>query len=508
MEGKMTISRNGPNGGSGKRVPERQETRNRLAEIIRRVRENTDLAASQLNPPDITGYLAKYISESQSVDVPDEPRELAKRHILDTFISMVISAPLKPACMAREFALFNGGQADTAHLLTTEHTTTLLDAIFANAITAHAAEINDFCPSAFVQPGPPVVSTVFGIGETMGASGEEMLRAVLTGYEIACRMPKALGIANLQTAGLSSHGVGPTFGSAAAGASLLNIPEDLIGYVLAYCVQQASGSFNWLRDAEHIEKAFLFAGMPARNGASAALMVHKGFTGVKDPFRGTPSWLLSSIFVGLESDMDLNKLINNLGTDFQISLVGYKRYPVGGPVQPSIEGLLQLIKKIDRRSIVTVDIKMPGNANAFRDAHMPALSLPYLAAVILEDGDLTFEMAQSEDRMATESIREKMSCVTVIHDPTQDRVPRVESAIVEVALKSGKRERIFIEHVLGFPDRPMSGQDVEDKARSLATPVLGEKQTEKLIKACWNLEKLPDIRAIRPLLISPNRKKS
>jgi len=500
----MAVSGNDTNNSKKEGDSERPVTRNRLAEIIRRVREYPDLAASQLDPPDITGYLAKYISESQTIDLPDEPRELAKRHILDTFVSMVVSSRLKPARIARDFALFNGGQADTVHLLTTNHTTTLLDAIFANAITAHAAEINDFCPSAFVQPGPPIVSTVFGIGETTGASGEEMLRAVITGYEIACRLPKALGIRNLQTAGLSSHGVGPIFGSAAAGASLLKIPENLIGYVLAYCVQQASGSYNWLRDREHMEKAFLFAGMPARNGASAALMVHHGFTGVKDPFQGTPNWLLSSLFVGLDSDMDLNKLIRNLGTDFQMPLVAYKRYPVGGPTQPSIEGLLQLIKKIDRRSIIKINIKMPGNVAAFSGANMPALNLPYLAAVILEDGDLSFEMAQSEDRMSSESIRQKMNCVTMTYDPSQEREPRAESAIVEVELKNGERESIFIEHVLGFPDRPMSRQDVEDKARSLATPVLGEKQTEKLIKTCWNLENLPDIRAIIPLLIPPS----
>ena len=126
---------------------------------------------------------------------------------------------VEPARLAREFALFNGGQANTAHLLSTDETTTLLDAIFGNAVAAHAAEINDFCPSAFVQPGPPVVSTVMGIGETLGASGEQALRAIIAGYELSCRFPKALGIANLQNAAMSTHGVGPTFGAAAAAAS-------------------------------------------------------------------------------------------------------------------------------------------------------------------------------------------------------------------------------------------------------------------------------------------------
>lgn len=481
--------------------------KNRLREIIREVRKRPDLAATQLHKQDITGPLSKYIAESQFVAIPEDMRELARRHILDTLVAMVVSSHLKPALYARDFALFNGGRADTAHLLTTPYTTTLLDAIFANAITAHAAEINDFCPSAFVQPGPPVVSTALAIGETMGASGEEILRAVVTGYEISCRFPKALGITNLETAGLSSHGVGPTFGSGAAASSLLKIPENSVGDVLSYCVQQASGSYNWLRDKEHVEKAFLFAGMPARNGASAALMVYKGFTGVKDPFRGTPNWLQSSIFVGLDSDLDLRQLTGNLGVDFQLPLVGYKRYPVGGPTQPGVEGLLQLIRKVDPKSIVGINIKMPGNVAAFSGADMPALNLPYLAAVILEDGDLSFEMAQSEERMASGSIQEKMRFVTVAHDPSQEREPRVESALVEAVLKNGDRQHVFIEHVLGFPERPMNREDVIDKAKSLATPILGNEQTGKLIETILNLDNLGDIRGIIPLVIPPANKK-
>jgi len=270
---------------------------------------------------------------------------------------------------------------------------------------------------------------------------------------------------------------------------------------LAYCIQQASGSFNWIRDQEHIEKAFLFAGMPARNGASAALMVQNGFTGVKDPFKGTPNWLLSSIFIGIDSDLDLNVLIHNLGVDYEMPLVAYKRYPVGGPIQPSIEGLIELTKKIDRSSIVKIEIKMPGNIRIFSEAAMPALNLPYLAAVILEDGDLSFNMAQSHERMMTETIREKMDYVSLIHDPSQEKEPRVESAIVKVILKNGKHHEIFVEHVLGFPERPMNREDVENKARSLITPILGHSKTNKLIDTIWNLESLSNVHILIPLLI-------
>ncbi|MFX0028533.1 MAG: hypothetical protein ACFE8B_04955, partial [Candidatus Hermodarchaeota archaeon] len=125
-------------------------------------------------------------------------------------------------------------------------------------------------------------------------------------------------------------------------------------------------------------------------------------------------------------------------------------------------------------------------------------------AVILEDGDLSFNMAQSHERMSTETIREKMENVTLIHDPNQEKEPRVESALVKVILENGEHHEIFIEHVLGFPERPMNHQDVENKAKSLITPILGHSKTNKLIETIWNLEKLSNINAIIPLLIPPN----
>ncbi|MBN1662459.1 MAG: MmgE/PrpD family protein [Deltaproteobacteria bacterium] len=482
-------------------MAEGKDKNNRMRDILMSVKAIPELAQMQLNSPFPTGLVAQYIAESQKAALPEEVLDLAKRHFLDTFASLIVSSRLKPAKLAQDFALFHGGNAGPAHLLTTNRTTRLLDAVFANAITAHAAEINDFCPSAFVQPGPPVISTVFAIGELIKASGEEILRAMIAGYEMACRFPKALGIENLRTAGLSSHGVGPTFGAACAAASLLKLSEEQIRYVLAYCVQQASGSFNWIRDEEHVEKAFLFAGMPARNGATAALLVHHGFTGVSEPFAGSPNWLLNSTFIGPDSDIDKERLVRNLGVEFELPLVGYKRYPVGGPIQPSVEGLLKLIQIVDRRDIVKVDIRMPGQPDIFYNSIMPALNLPYLAAVILEDGDLTFDTAQSHERMVTPSIQKKMKSVSLSYDPKQEREPRAESAIVEITLKNGSRENIFVEHVLGFPERPMSREDVETKALGLIVPVIGIGKANKLVDMSRHLDEVKDIQTIIPLLM-------
>jgi 2-methylcitrate dehydratase PrpD len=427
--------------------------------------------------------------------------ELGKRHILDTLASIVACSRLEPARAARRFATFNSGPSGTVHILGSDRTATLLDAIFANAMTAHAAEINDFHPWAYIQPGPPIVSTVFSIGETINATGEQALRAVITGYEIASRFPMAAGIDNLQEADLSPHGFGPTFGAAAAAASLLRIPQDRVGHVFAYCVQQASGSYQWLRDVEHMEKAFLFSGMPARDGAYAALLVDQGLSGVSDPFDGILSWFFNPAFIGSDSDMDLRLLTQDLGVEFALPQMAYKRYPVGGPTQAGVQGLLELIEEVDRNQITAVRIEMPGTVAVFEMAGMPALNLPYLAALILVDGELDFVQVQSLQRMTTDAaIQEKMKLVEMVHDPEQESEPRSESARVTVTLQNGETRSVFVDHVLGFPDHPMDGDEVQAKALELMTPVLGEDKSSQLAARVRDLEKLNDVNELIPLL--------
>ncbi len=452
--------------------------------------------AQQPSAPDIkvTEALARFIADSRVAVIPEDTRELARRHILDTLAAIVACRDLEPARLARAYSLAQTGGArkNAATVLGTREKAALLDAVFASAMTGHAAEINDFIPSAFVQPGPSIVATAIALAELRAKSGEDILRAVVTGYELAGRIPKALGIDNLRKSGVANHGVGPVFGAGAAAAAMIGLPENRVGDLLTYCAQQASGSWQWLLDVEHIEKAFVFAGMGARNGLQAALMVEAGFRGVRDSLDHPDGWMRSEIFRG--GDSSRAYLIDQLGTRTELAETGFKRYPVGGPTQPAVDGLLKLLPDIDRKSVASVTIAMPGRWQAFRDAAMPALNLRYLTAIILLDGRLDFVSAQSLDRMATDTrARALMDSVAIVHDPAQESPPgeaRKESARVTVIEQGGRRHEIFTPYVVGYPSHPMSKAEVETKALDLMTPRLGASRAKDVVKAVWEIDTL------------------
>lgn len=454
--------------------------------------------------PYVEPQLAAFVAGALGREVPEPHRDLARLHILDTLASIVACRDLEPAALARAYALSLSGGASpgAATILGTADRAGLVDAAFASAMTGHAAEINDFIPSAFVQPGPAVVSVALALAENRGASGAELLRAVAVGYELAGRMPKALGVANLRRAGLANHGVGPIFGAAATAAALLRLPEDRISDVWTYCAQQAAGSWQWLLDVEHIEKAFVFAGLGAEAGLRSALMVEAGFRGVRGALDHPAGWMRSAPFSA--GDGDRGYLVSQLGERSELPLTAFKRYPVGGPAQPAVEALLGMLPVIGAAPAQSVLIEMPGRWEAFRDAAMPALNLRYLTAIILLDGGLDFVSAQSLERMAQdEAVQALMARVEIRHDPGQEispPAPRPESARVTVTLQGGHRETAFVPHVLGYPTHPMSRADVEAKAMALMTPALGRERASAVVAAVAELEALPAASALIELI--------
>lgn len=120
-------------------------------------------AASAPGTPAVTAPLSRYIAESADAELPEDVRELGRRHVLDTIASIVACRDLQPAVLGRRYAaaMSAGGPVT---ILGTRERASLVDAVFASAITGHSAEINDYSPSAYTQPGPPVLSTALCLG--------------------------------------------------------------------------------------------------------------------------------------------------------------------------------------------------------------------------------------------------------------------------------------------------------------------------------------------------------
>ena len=442
----------------------------------------------------LTGTISEYIAGIRTADVDPEFLELGKRHILDTLASAVSCKDLPPAMFGRKYALMKSADAsNAATMLATKERVGLVDAVYGSSMIVHGSEINDFIPSAFVQPGPAVVSAALALAENRGGTGSDVLRAVVAGYELCGRIPKALGVRTLYSNGIANHGVGPCFGAAATSASMLGLTPEQIRIVMSYACQQASGSWQWLLDVDHIEKTFVFAGVGARNGVEAALMVEMGYTGVPDCFDNAEGYMNHRMF-RQGADHNPAYLTQNLDTQSEFHHTAYKRYPVGGPTQPAVQAVFELLPKTSEATVESIVMEMPGRWDAFRNAEMPALNLRYLAAIMLIDGRLDLVAAQDKERFDNDRrVHELTKKMDVVHAPDLEvGEGEVRTEPARVTLKDSKtgETKLFVPFVRGFPSHPMTRQDVMDKAMELMGPVLGTARAQNVIDATMSMEDL------------------
>jgi 2-methylcitrate dehydratase PrpD len=298
--------------------------------------------------------------------------------------------------------------------------------------------------------------------------------------------------------GHSTHSFGPMFGAAAGSALLLELKESQVRHVLSYTAQQASGISCWMRDEEHIEKAFDFGGMPARNGVAAATMVAHGFSGVEDALSGERSF-----FVAYGREPKPERLVEGLGEDYEILRTNIKRWSVGSPIQAPLDSLAELVKnglKADEVERLVVKVAHQG-ANTTDNRNMPDICMQHLCAVMLLDGTVSFKSSHDEKRMRHPKVLELRKRVVLQGDDALTKVMPSRQGIVEITLRDGRNLRHHTSAVRGTAENPMSRAEVDVKSYDLIAPVSGKAPARKLCDAIWNLEKLHDVRKLRPLLM-------
>lgn len=444
----------------------------------------------------IIGEVSSYVSKSGEAELPAEVIEKAKHHILDTVAAIISGSRLKPGQLAIRYAQNQWG-VEEAQVAGSPTVTSAIHAAFANGMMAHADETDDAHSGSRTHPGCAIVPAALSMAEREGADGTSFLKAVVAGYDIGCRMTQALGVDNVRKKSHCTISIGGNFGAAAAAAAVARLKEGPVRYVLSYTAHQALGMGYWMRDEEHIEKAFVFGGMPARNGVTSTILIQTGFTGIEDPFSGEYNF-----FESFAPQIRPQLLAEGLGKHFEIMLATVKKFSVGLPIQAPLDGLLLLMQKHGMTSkdveSITAHVHVP-SASVVNNRNMPDINLQHLLAVVLIDGRLTFEAAHSFDRMKDPAVLEVKKRVTLKED--HELFPY--HSILEVITKDGAKLTEHVTKVLGRPENPMTKEIMEKRCKELMVPILGEDRSQKLIDKIWTLEQVKNMRELRPLLSVP-----
>src|SRR6266403_306878 len=467
-----------------------------LPVVERGKRFGTILAAESGSP--VMAKLSAYMSEAGNRALPDAVIEKAKHHILDTFAAMVSGSELPPGRAAIQFARSYGGEK-IATVVASNILCGPIEAALANGLLAHSDETDDSHAPSGSHPGSSAVPAALAVGEQFGIDGSRFVRAVTLGYDIGPRVTMTLGGQEYRVeTHRATHSIAGNFGAAAAAGCAANLNAQQMRWLLDYASQEASGIAAWQRDTEHIEKGFVFAGGPARNGVTAALLVQSGWTGVDDVFSGADNFFLAN-----QHPADPVEMIEKLGERYEIARTNIKKWTVGSPIQAPLDALAGFFQK---RSFTADDVKKvvvriaSDEANTVSNRDMPDICAEHLVAVMLLDRTATFRSAHDKARMKDPAVLKQRAKVVVVADPRIDaRRPRRE-AIVEVTFADGTQMNEWVRDVRGTAENPMPREEVVAKARDLIAPVLGSASCAALIDKVLVLENVKDICELRPVL--------
>ena len=441
--------------------------------------------------------LASYIASAPKKRLPPTVAEKTKHHILDTIAAMISGARLPPGKQAISYARTRGGTKE-ACVVATGIVTSAENAALANGMLAHADETDDSHAPSLTHPGCGIVPAALAMAEREEETGEALIRSVALGYDIGCRLTQSLNAYEFREDGHSTHSFGPMFGAAAACAALTGLNERQVRHCLSFTAQQASGISCWMRDEEHIEKAFDFGGMPARNGVAAAAMVAHGFTGVEDALSGERSF-----FVAYGRKPEPEKLVAGLGEVFEVMTTNIKRWSVGSPIQAPLDALLLLLEEHRFRpdDVVRLSVRVSHQgANTTNNRTMPDICMQHLCAVMVLDGTVSFEASHDEKRMHDRKVLALRQKVQLSGDDEITRAMPSRQGVVEIVLRNGTTLRKHVKAVRGTAENPMTRAEVDAKAYDLIVPVFGKQRARRLCDAIWSLDELSSVRKLRPLL--------
>ena len=442
--------------------------------------------------------LSTYMSEASGRELPDEVTEKTKQHILDTLAAMISGSELTPGRAALQFAAAYGGK-EVATVVASKIVCGPIEAALTNGVLAHADETDDSHAPSQSHPGCAVVPAALAAGERFGISGTHFLHAVALGYDVGPRVTMTLGGQQFEAEShWSTHSISPLFGAAAAAGCAASLNVAQMRFLLSYTAHQSSGLGAWNRDTEHMQKAFHFGGMTARSGVTSALIVQAGWTGVEDIFSGKDNF-----FQAYNPHADPAGLTEKLGERYEISRTNIKKWPVGSPIQAALDAfeILRKQRPFDSNEVQQVSVQLATDEAAIvNNREIPDICLQHMVAVMLMDKTVSFNTAHDKARMKDPATLREREKVKLIPDEQLERLMPLRVAIVEVQLTDGTHLTQRVDNVRGTPKNPMTRDEIVAKARDLMAPILGTAQCANLIERVLNLDRVKDVRELRPLL--------
>ncbi len=430
--------------------------------------------------------------------VPARVISAAKLHFLDALGCGLASHALGIATAGRDAAREGGGRAESWVIGLEERLPAGL-AAFANGMLCHGLDFDDTHSDAVCHVSAVMAPAALAAAQANGASGAELLLALIVGNEITIRIGMAAPAA-FHRRGFHPTSVCGVFGAAAAAARLRGLGRAVTGHALGIAGSLASGILEYLADGSETKP--LHAGAAAQAGILAASVAAHGGTGPATVLEGR--FGIFAAFADLPS-IDLDSSLADLGSRWETPRIAFKPYPACHYVHAPIDAAARAVagRRINPDDIAEIVIRVPPPAVSLvlepaaakarpRTPYDAKFSLPYGVASMLVRGRVDLASYRPE-AIADERVLSLTRKVRyeVESFPT---FPQAFPGAARVVLKNGDAVENELHHQRGSPENPLTDAEVCDKFRHNASLTLADDDARRLENAVLALDERDDVR--------------
>jgi 2-methylcitrate dehydratase PrpD len=441
----------------------------------------------------VTRAIAHYASSTTASAVPAQVRDRAKRVIFDELCCATFGRTQPAGELAAKYAATQAGHPE-AHVLGSRTYTSASLAALVNGTSGHADEI-DGAHVVGGHPGATLVHAAFALAERQHADGEDLLNAVILGYDVGVRMIAACGGTFVVK---NSHHLHADFlhaiGAAVAGCRLLGLSADAYPHAMALATFQSNGLCVLFQERQHISKAFC-NGQYAFAGVSAALMAEAGLEGADDFFGGEHGLLDAW---GAPDGARL--AAEGLGRDYAIMQSNFKFVRAGYPIHAAVEAGLSVLDAsgLSPEAINAVEVGMPEHALRVVDNRkMHNICVQDMLAVALVHGGLDLSASYFPDALSDERFTRLRGRITVRVDPElQAENPNGRGARVSITTADDRTYSQRVDHPRGHSAR--DGASWAELAKKWRQALPGY-DIDAIATSVQGLEHLDDVRTMSKL---------
>jgi 2-methylcitrate dehydratase PrpD len=419
--------------------------------------------------------------------------ELARIVTLDQIGLQVGCSRLASSVAARDYVRRTSRAGDSTVLVHGDRLTAE-GAAFANAAFGHGQDFDDTCRPAQTHAGAVVVPTAIAIGEEVGATGEQVLRATCAGLEIMLRTAHAVSPECLRRGQHPMLVAGP-FGAAVAAGLLTGLDDDRMIHALGIAGSFPGGLVEYSESGGSVKR--LHGAIPTTGGIRAAALAELGVTGPTSVFEGR-----KGVVRAFTSEPAIGRLVDGLGERWLLDDLAFKFYNCCYFIHPAIDAVLELMRHhgltADEVASLHVGTSAQGNLHVGQipepvDEVGAQFSLHFTLALVLLQGTPGLD-TYSRACLADPAIRSLARRVVVEDDATATaEYPASWGSIVTARTYDGRALAARVRDPRGTRENPCTMDDLWAKFDRNVEPVLGAARTAALRERLERLDQLPTI---------------